>query len=70
MHLQGPQACVLLGAVLAVKGRPGGDFSGQGGCTLGEVGELVVGQCREAAVTVAAVQAVVDVLDDVWAGGV
>lgn len=37
---------------------------------LGEVGELVVGQRREAAVAVAAVQAVVDVLDDVWARGV
>lgn len=72
VHLQGPQAGVLLGAVLAVKGRPCGHFGGQGGCALvlGEVGQLVVGQCRKAAVTVAAVQAVVDVLDDVRAGGV
>lgn len=57
VHLQGPQAGVLLGAVLAVKGRPRRGFGGQGGgaLDLGEVGELVVGQRREAGVAVAAV---------------
>lgn len=77
VHLQGPQAGVLLGAVLAVKGRPGRDLGGQGaggggGGTRrrGEVGELVVGQGRCAAVAVAAVEAVVDALGDVRAGRV
>lgn len=72
MHLQGPQAGVLLGAVFAVKGRPRRDLLGQGGRLLqgSVVGQLVLGQGREAAVAVAAVQAVVDGLDGIRARGV
>lgn len=72
VHLQGPQACVLLGAVFAMKGWSRRDFGGQRRRLLHlcQVGELVVGQCWEAVVTVTAVQAVVDVLDDIWARGI
>lgn len=75
MHLQGPQAGVLLGAVFAVEGWACRDFSGKRRCllewsTAGKlvVGLLVMGQCRETGVTVTAVHTVVDVLDDVRAG--
>lgn len=74
MHLQGSQAGVLLGAVFAVEGRARGRLYGQRGHSLlqgvGVVGDLVVGQSRQAAVAAAAVQAVVEVRDDVRAGGV
>lgn len=72
MHLEGPQAGVLLGAVFAVKGRACRDLLGQRGRLLqgGVVGQLVLGQSRGAAVAVAAVQAVVDGLDGIRARGV
>lgn len=73
MHFQGPQAGVLLGAVFAVEGWPCRHLSGQRGHLLllrGTVGLLMMRQCREAGVTFTAVQAVVDVLDDIRAGGI
>lgn len=73
MHLQGSQAGVLLGAVFAVEGWACRDFGGWCVLQRGTVGALVVGhlmmrQCRETGVTVTAVQTVVDVLEDIWAG--
>lgn len=69
MHFQGSQACVLLGAVFAVESRPCRDHSGQrGSLLLWRTVGLMVGQCREAGVTLTAVQTVEDVLDDVGAG--
>lgn len=58
--------------MFAVKGWACRDLLGQRGRLLqgGVVGELVLGQSREAAVAVAAVQAVVDGLDGIRAWGV
>lgn len=75
MHLQCSQTGVLLRAVFAVEGRACGDLTRQGrrllqGSAEGVrvLGHLMVGQCREAGVAVAAVHAVVKVLDDIRAG--
>lgn len=77
MHLQGSEAGVLLGAVFAVEGWARRSLSGKRGCLLQRgtvwelvVGHLMVGQGREAAVALTAVETVVDVLDDVRAGGI
>lgn len=77
VHLQGSQASVLLGAVFAVEGWACGHLGGQRGRllqwgTVGElvVGHLMVGQRREAGVALAAVETVVDVLDDIRTGGI
>lgn len=58
--------------MFAVKGRACRDLLGQRGRLLqgSVVGQLVLGQSREAAVAVAAVQAVVDGLDGIRARGV
>lgn len=70
VHLQGTQAGVLLRAVFAVEGRARGDFSGHRRLQRSVVGELVVGQRWETGVAVAAVHTVVEVLDDIWTGGI
>lgn len=63
VHLQGPQAGVLLGAVFAVEAWASGALGGRPQRRDGRVvGRLVMGERGDAAAARAAVEAVVEVL--------